>query len=162
MADYMAGINSLHCLCTKASFYPALTWKELIVAGIDCFMAWWWWGCTPLTQRHTSTGMKTPHSCPPYSSPEIMHQCMNIGIWQLQPVQRILPTWTPIWWGITQLLFCVMNMDTLQMWANEPHTELHCLVDQILISSQPLLLIISSKYAETAGFSLISFMKLPK
>lgn len=55
-----------------------------------------------------------------------------------------------------------MNINTLQMWANEPRTELHCLVDQILISSQPLLLIISSKYAETAGFSLISFMKLPK
>lgn len=41
MADYMAGINSLYCLCMKASFYPALTWKKsllwlgLIVLWLD-------------------------------------------------------------------------------------------------------------------------------
>ena len=167
MADYMAGINNLPCVCMKASFYPALILTELIVAGIDCFMAWWWWwGCAPLTQRHTSVLKYTPQGSlslrnkgekwgcgevwrlhtPPYSSPEIMHQCTNIGIWQLQPVQHILPTWAPIWWGFTQLLFCITNINTLQMGANEPDTKLLCLVDQILISGQPLLLVISSKY----------------
>lgn len=156
MADCMAGINSLHCLCMKASFYLALTWKELIVAGIDCFMAWWWWGCAPLTQRHAS----------------VLSLRNNEGKWGCEEVWRLhtprvhpilpLKSCTKAWilesggsslcnicsqhephlMSITQLLFCVININTLQMWANEPDAKLHCSADQILLSGQPLLLVI--------------------